>query len=46
MLIIQGFIEGQMIAEEQLSDADEMFAEAMLNNLFANGCDTVEIIEG
>ena len=46
MIIIQGYSEGVLVAEEQLADKDEQFASAIADELYETGCDYVEVIQG
>ncbi len=46
MIVIQGMFEGDIVAEEQVLDSDEMFIEALVQDLYASGCDFVNVIQG
>ena len=44
MIIIQGSFEGELVSEIELADEDGQLVEDTISELYADGCDYVEVI--
>jgi len=45
MIVIEGMFEGELVSQERVANEDEMFIEALVQDLYASGCDFVNVIQ-